>query len=202
MFNTVGFRLNRTALSICILLLAFMSADGSVGASDSKGAKMSSTEIATFGGGCFWGVEEIIRKIPGVVSTRVGYTGGDLPDPVYEDVHKGKTGHAESVEVTFNPAKISYEELLGYFFRLHDPTTANRQGNDVGTQYRSVIFYHSEAQKKTAEAVKDRVNHSGKWKNPVVTQIVSAKTFYSAEEYHQKYLEKNPGGYTCHFLRD
>ena len=159
-------------------------------------------ETATLAGGCFWGMEDIIRKIPGVVSTTVGYTGGDSRNPKYEDVKWGTTGHAESIEVTYDPKTLSYEQLLDYFFRMHDPTTPDRQGNDRGTQYRSAIFYHNESQKKAAESVKDRVNRSGKWKHPVVTQIVPATTFYPAEDYHQDYLEKNPGGYTCHYLRD
>jgi len=148
-------------------------------------------------------MEEILRKIPGILSTRVGYTGGELRNPEYGDVHTGSTGHAESVEVTFDPAVISYEELLEkYFFRMHDPTTLNRQGNDTGTQYRSAIFYHSDAQRKTAELVKERVSKSGQWKRPITTEITAAGPFYLAEEYHQKYLEKNPGGYSCHFIRD
>lgn len=165
-------------------------------------SKDTKLEVATFAGGCFWGVEDIIRKLPGVVSTEVGYTGGKLPNATYEDVKRGDTGHAEAVQVTFDPKKISYENVLAYFFRLHDPTTPNRQGNDVGTQYRSVIFFHSEAQKQTALKVKQQVDKSGKWKKPVVTEIVAATPFYRAEEYHQDYLVKNPGGYTCHYLRD
>jgi peptide methionine sulfoxide reductase msrA/msrB len=160
-------------------------------------------EVATLAGGCFWGMEDILEKIPGVISTRVGYTGGELSNPKYGDVHTGATGHAESVEVTFDPTVISYETLLEkYFFRMHDPTTLNRQGNDTGTQYRSAIFYNSDAQRRTAELVKDRVDRSGRWKRPITTEITAAGPFYPAEEYHQKYLEKNPGGYTCHFLRD
>jgi peptide methionine sulfoxide reductase msrA/msrB len=159
-------------------------------------------EVATLAGGCFWGMEEILRQIPGVLSTRVGYTGGTTANPRYEQVHAGSGGHAEAVEVVFDPTRISYEEILGYFFRMHDPTTLNRQGNDVGVSYRSAIFYHSDAQRQTAEAVKARVDKSGKWRNPVVTEIVAAEEFWPAEAYHQKYLEKNPGGYTCHYLRD
>ena len=160
-------------------------------------------EVATLAGGCFWGMEDILGKIPGVLSTRVGYTGGDLKDPKYGDVHKGSTGHAEAVEVTFDPSVIGYEALLEkYFFRMHDPTTLNRQGNDIGTQYRSAIFYHSDAQRRTALLVKKRVDASGRWKSPLTTEITAAGPFYPAEEYHQKFLEKNPGGYTCHFLRD
>lgn len=160
------------------------------------------TETATLAGGCFWGVEELIRALPGVTKTTVGYTGGALDNPNYNDVKTGKTGHAEAIEVVFDPQKISYEELLNYFFRLHDPTTLNRQGNDIGTQYRSAVFYHDENQRKVAEKVKERVDKSGKWKNKVVTQVVLAGPFHPAEDYHQKYLQKNPGGYTCHFLRD
>jgi methionine-S-sulfoxide reductase len=122
---------------------------------------------------------------------------------VYDDVHTGSTGHAESIEVTFDPSVISYEKILEtYFFKMHDPTTLNRQGNDVGTQYRSAIFYNSEAQRKTAEQVKDKVAKSGFWKRPITTEITKAGTFYPAEEYHQDYLQKHPGGYTCHWLRD
>jgi peptide methionine sulfoxide reductase msrA/msrB len=159
-------------------------------------------ETAILAGGCFWGMEEIIRQIPGVLSTEVGYTGGTTTNPVYEQVHAGTTGHAEAVRIVFDPDKLSYEDLLGWFFRMHDPTTLNRQGNDMGTSYRSAIFTLSDAQRQTAEKVKARVNASGKWKNPVVTEITPASEFYRAEEYHQDYLQKNPGGYTCHFLRD
>ncbi len=162
----------------------------------------STTELATLAGGCFWGMEDILRKIPGVKNTLVGYTGGGLPGPTYEDVKTGKTMHAESIQIEFDPKVISFEDLLGYFFRMHDPTTLNRQGNDRGTQYRSAIFYHSDAQKTTAEVVKAKVDASKKWKSPVVTEITPAKPFYPAEDYHQDYLVKNPGGYTCHYLRD
>ncbi len=159
-------------------------------------------ERAIFAGGCFWGMEDILRKIPGVISTQVGYTGGDLAKPRYEIVKTGSTNHAEAVEVVFDPKKISYEELLGWFFKMHDPTTLNQQGNDKGTQYRSVIFFEDDEQRKVAERVKEKVNASGKWKKPVVTSIVEVKPFWSAEDYHQDYLQKNPGGYTCHYLRD
>lgn len=160
-------------------------------------------EIALLAGGCFWGMEDLLRKIPGVIETRVGYTGGDLKSPKYTDVKTGRTGHAESVKVVFDPKKLSFADLLeNWFFRMHDPTTENRQGNDVGTQYRSAIFYTSDEQKRVAEEVKARVNASGKWKRPVVTQIVPERDFTDAEDYHQDYLEKNPGGYTCHFMRD
>jgi len=157
---------------------------------------------AILAGGCFWGVEEIIQKLPGIVKTTVGYTGGFLPNPTYKDITQGNTGHAEAIEVVFDPSKISYEELLHYFFRLHDPTTLNRQEHDMGTQYRSAIFYLNDQQKETALKVKEDVNKSKKWPRPLVTEIVSATEFYPAEDYHQKYLQKNPGGYTCHYLRD
>ncbi|MCW8140577.1 MAG: peptide-methionine (S)-S-oxide reductase MsrA [Planctomycetota bacterium] len=161
------------------------------------------TERAILAGGCFWGMEEIVRKVPGVLSTRVGYTGGRVPDATYDVVKTGRSGHAEALEVVFDPTVLSYEDLLErWFFRMHDPTTLNRQGNDVGTQYRSAIFYTSEAQRVAAEAVKARVDASGKWPAPIVTEVVAAGPFYAAEEYHQGYLQKNPKGYTCHFLRD
>ena len=159
-------------------------------------------ETAVFGGGCFWGVEELVRKLKGVQEVEVGYAGGDVKSPTYEIVKRGTSGHAEVVKVVFDSKVLSYRDLLKYFFRLHDPTTVNRQGNDVGTQYRSVIFYFNDDQRKTAEQVKEEVDHSGKWKAPVVTQIVAFKEFTRAEEYHQDYLQKHPDGYTCHYLRD
>jgi methionine-S-sulfoxide reductase len=165
--------------------------------SAAKGAKMN-LEKATLAGGCFWGVEELIRQQPGVVSTVVGYTGGDVANATYEN-HEG---HAEAVEITFDPARTSFENILLFFFKMHDPTTVNRQGNDVGSSYRSAIFYHSEAQRQTAEKVKARVDKSGAWKRPVVTEIVPAKTFWTAEDYHQDYLQKHPHGYTCHYVRN
>lgn len=168
----------------------------------SPAAGGTNQETATFAGGCFWGMQEILRAIPGVVSTRVGYTGGTVPNPTYDLVCSGLTGHAESVEITFDPGKLTYEKLLDFFFRMHDPTTLNRQHNDAGTQYRSAIFYHSEEQRETAERVRAAVDKSGKWPNPVATQIVQASRFYEAEQYHQDYLQKHPDGYTCHFLRD
>ena len=164
--------------------------------------KATTHETAILAGGCFWGMEEIIRKIPGVTKTTVGYSGGKTADPTYEQVSTGGTGHAEAIQVVFDPARLSYEALLDYFFRMHDPTTLNRQHNDVGTQYRSAILYNSEEQKLTAERVKTRWDKSGKFNRPITTEITAATKFYSAEDYHQKYLVKNPGGYTCHVLRD
>ena len=159
-------------------------------------------ETALLAGGCFWGMEEIIRKIPGVTKTTVGYSGGTTANPTYEEVCTGGTGHAEAIQVEFDSSRLSYEELLNYFFRMHDPTTPNRQHNDMGTQYRSAIFFTSDAQKQTAARVKEKWDKSGKFQRPVVTELAAAGKFYSAEEYHQKYLVKHPGGYTCHVLRD
>ncbi|HEY2829274.1 MAG TPA: peptide-methionine (S)-S-oxide reductase MsrA [Thermoanaerobaculia bacterium] len=157
------------------------------------------TEKATLAGGCFWGVEELIRKLPGVVNTDVGYTGGTTERPKYEDVKTGRTGHAESLEIEFDPAKISYDQILDHFFRLHDPTTMNQQGNDRGTQYRSAIFYHDEKQRQAAEQAKERAQ--AKWPHPIVTQIVPASQFWIAEDYHQDYLQRIPWGYNCHYVR-
>ena len=160
-------------------------------------------EVAVLAGGCFWGVEEILRDVPGVRDTDVGYTGGWLENPTYHDTHDSKSGHAEAIRVTFDPSVLSFEVLLEqWFFKLHDPTTLNRQGNDVGTQYRSAIFPQSDAQRATAEAVIARVNASGKWQRPITTSIEPASTWYSAEANHQDYLRKHPNGYTCHWMRD
>jgi len=159
-------------------------------------------ETATLAGGCFWGMEEILRGLPGVADPVVGYTGGKTENPKYEEVKTGATGHAESIQLKFDPAKISYGAILDMFFKMHDPTTPGRQGNDVGTQYRSVIFYHGEVQKKEAEAAVARARASGRWRKPITTEIVPAGKFWPAEAYHQDYLKKHPGGYTCHYIRD
>ena len=158
---------------------------------------MAETQRATFGAGCFWGVEVAFRQIPGVLNAEAGYEGGSLTNPSYEDVCTGRTGHAEVVEVTFDPAGVSYEQLVDVFFTHHDPTTLNRQGPDRGTQYRSAIFYHDEEQRGVAEAAKERWNRSGRWRSPIVTEVTPASTFYRAEEYHQRYLEKH-GLANCH----
>jgi peptide-methionine (S)-S-oxide reductase len=154
-------------------------------------------EKATFAAGCFWGVEATFRQLPGVISTRVGYTGGNLTNPTYKDVCTDRTGHAEAVEVEFDPAKISYDRLLQVFWENHDPTQLNRQGPDWGTQYRSAIFFHSPAQQAAASACKQHLEQSHRYSQPIVTQIVPATTFYEAEDYHQQYLEKR-GLATCH----
>ena len=158
-------------------------------------------EVALLAGGCFWGMEEILRKEVGVIDTVVGYTGGNLDNPQYDDIKSGKTGHAESILVTFDPAKTSYSKILDLFFKMHDPTTLNRQGNDVGNQYRSAIFYVDASQKKLAQKKKIEAGLSKLWKKPIVTQIEAAGPFYKAEEFHQDYLQKNPKGYTCHYVR-
>lgn len=148
-------------------------------------------EKATFAAGCFWGVEEAFRKTKGVIDTVVGYTGGFTKNPTYKEVCTGRTGHAESVLVTFDPSQITYEELLDIFWKIHDPTTPNGQGLDIGNQYRSAIFYHSEEQRIAAIALKDKLQNSGKYKSEILTEIKPAMTFYIAEDYHQQYLEKN-----------
>lgn len=153
---------------------------------------------AIFGAGCFWGVESLFRKVPGVTDVMVGYTGGELENPTYEDVCRSETGHAEAVEVTYDPEKVSYERLLEVFWNNHNPTTPNQQGPDRGSQYRSVIFYHNNEQKKLAENSKESLEKSGKWRNPIVTEITPAQTFYKAEEYHQRYFEKAGIEPTCH----
>jgi methionine-S-sulfoxide reductase len=146
-------------------------------------------------------MEELLRKLPGVIDTTVGYTGGALRDPGYEDVHAGTTNHAESVRIEFDPSVLSYERLLEYFFSIHDPTTKNRQGNDIGTQYRSAIFVLDPEQRRIAQKVMARVEAAGDWRAPLSTEVVDATEFYLAEDYHQDYLQKHPGGYTCHYPR-
>ena len=154
-------------------------------------------EKAILAGGCFWGVEELIRDLPGVKSTVVGYTGGDVPNATY----RNHGTHAEGIEVTFDPEVLPYRTLLEFFFQIHDPTTRNRQGNDMGASYRSAIFYADEAQQQTAVALIDEMNASGKWPGKVVTEVVPVTDFWNAEEEHQNYLQKHPNGYTCHFIR-
>ena len=155
------------------------------------------TKKATFGAGCFWGVEATFRQVPGVTATAVGYAGGTLPDPTYEDVCTDRTGHAEVVEVEYDPARVSYEDLLRVFWENHDPTTPNRQGPDVGTQYRSAVFFHDAEQEEEAKRSKETLEKSGRFARPIVTQIVPAAPFYRAEEHHQRYLEKR-GLAHCH----
>jgi methionine-S-sulfoxide reductase len=159
-------------------------------------------QVAYIAGGCYWGLEELIGKIPGVLSTKVGFSGGNIKNVSYKEVTKGDTGHAESIEVQFNNEVLKFEDLLFNFFKMHNPTTINQQGNDKGTQYRSAIFYINDDQRKTAEYVIDIVNQSNVWEAKVVTIIEKFQAFYPAEESHQKYLLKNPDGYSCHFVRN
>jgi len=155
------------------------------------------TQRAILAGGCFWGMQDLIRKQPGVVSTRVGYSGGDVPNATY----RNHGSHAESIEIVFDPARISYRKLLEFFFQIHDPTTVNRQGNDIGTSYRSAIFYTDDEQKRIAEDTIADVDASGLWPGKAVTEVVPAGDFWEAEPEHQDYLERIPNGYTCHFIR-
>ena len=155
------------------------------------------TEKAILAGGCFWGMEELIRQYPGVISTIVGYTGGDVPNATY----RNHGTHAEAIAITFDPAQLSYRKLLEYFFQIHNPTTRNRQGNDIGVSYRSAIFYLNEEQQEVANTLIAEMDASGVWPGKVVTEVVPAGDFWNAEEEHQAYLQKNPYGYTCHFER-
>ena len=158
-------------------------------------------ETAILAGGCFWGMQDLIRKLPGVVKTRVGYSGGDFKNPGYKDVCTGKTGHAEAIKVEFAPETLSYRKLLEFFFQIHDPTTLNRQGNDVGTQYRSAIFTLSKEQQITARDLISELEQSDIWPSEIITNVEPAGDFYDAEDNHQDYLETYPEGYTCHFIR-
>jgi methionine-S-sulfoxide reductase len=162
----------------------------------------NSKEVVILAGGCFWGMEDILRKLEGVLDTDVGYTGGHTINPVYNDVKTGSTGHAEAIRLVISSDVISFGEILDLFFRMHNPTTVNQQGNDIGSQYRSAIFYTSEEQRLVAERKKLEAQESGRWPRPIVTEIVPAKEFYRAEDFHQDYLEKFPQGYTCHYVRD
>jgi peptide-methionine (S)-S-oxide reductase len=154
-------------------------------------------KAAYLAGGCFWGLEELFREEKGVLDTTAGYTGGDNENPTYEN----HPGHAEALEIIYDVKQTNFENLLDFFFRIHDPTTVNRQGNDIGSSYRSAIFYQNEDEKSVAQKFIDKVNESGRWSSPVVTSLEPLTKFYSAEEYHQDYLRKNPGGYTCHYER-
>ena len=186
-------------LLTCSLVSLAVAACVIINRSEAESMK-SSVEKATFAGGCFWGIEKLFSELDGVVSTRVGYTGGNYKNPDYETVCTGITGHAEAIEITYDPGKINYESLLEIFFSYHDPTTLNRQGNDTGTQYRSAIFYHDTAQQKAAVRAIDLLTQAKVFKNKIVTQVESAGEFYAAEDYHQKYLKKNPNGYCAiHF---
>ena len=158
---------------------------------------MASNERAILAGGCFWGMQDLLRRYPGVIATRVGYTGGEVQNATY----RRHEGHAEAIEIIFDPGQITYRRLLEWFFQIHDPTTLNRQGNDIGTSYRSAIFYTTDAQKRIAEETIADVNASGLWPGRVVTEVAPAGAFWEAEPEHQDYLERIPNGYTCHFVR-
>ncbi|MBI1392380.1 MAG: peptide-methionine (S)-S-oxide reductase MsrA [Alphaproteobacteria bacterium] len=162
---------------------------------------MSDYQTALLAGGCFWGMEDLFRKLPGVVDTEVGYAGGATANPTYDQVKTGKTGHAESIRILFDPSKTDYASILRFFFQIHDPTTRNRQGNDVGTQYRSAIFYLDDDQKRIAEETIAAANSSSKWPGEIVTELTKAGDFTRAEDFHQDYLVQYPAGYTCHFIR-
>lgn len=157
-----------------------------------SGDKTDRTETATLAGGCFWCIEAVYKEVEGVIEVEPGYTGGTGPNPTYEQVSTGKTGHAESVRITYDPAKISFREILEIFFSVHDPTTPNRQGADVGPQYRSIIFYHNEEQKAEARKIIHELNHTPIWSDPIVTEVLPAGAFYPAEEYHQDYFHRHP----------
>lgn len=190
-------KFSTTLLILASLLLSAPFAKPT-GAAMTDNAKHQTAYLA---GGCFWGMEELVRQIPGVLETEVGYTGGNTQNARYDQVRTGRTGHAESLKIVFDPQRLSYRHLLFEFFRMHDPTTPNRQGNDIGTQYRSAIFYVDNEQKNTAEEVIKTVDASGDWKAKVVTEVAPFKEFFRAEESHQKYLVKFPDGYTCHSIR-
>lgn len=158
----------------------------------------AAVQVATLAGGCFWGMEDLLRKQPGVIATEVGYTGGSVANATY----RNHEGHAEAVRIEFDPTQTCFAALLRFFFRMHDPTTRNRQGNDIGSSYRSAIFYHDAEQLRIAEQVKAEIDASGKWQRPIVTEIVPAGPWWRAEDDHQDYLVMNPGGYTCHWVRE
>ena len=164
-------------------------------------AEPNSLQVTYLAGGCYWGLEELIRKLPGVSNTYVGFTGGHVKNVSYKDVSRGDTGHAESIKIEFNSEVLSFKNLLFHFFTMHNPTTINQQGNDKGTQYRSSIFYTNEEQKNIAHQTINLVNKSKEWVNPVITEVIAFSNFYLAEESHQKYILKNPDGYSCHFVR-
>ena len=161
----------------------------------------NSFEVAYLAGGCYWGLEDLISEIPGVEQTKVGFSGGHIKNVSYKEVSGGDTGHAESIEIKFDSKEITYKSLLLQFFKMHNPTTINQQGNDSGTQYRSSIFYTNEEQKNIALQTIDIVNKSKNWVDPVITEVINFTNFYPAEESHQKYILKNPDGYSCHFVR-
>ncbi len=200
--DQTGLRYCINSASLRFVPLSDMKAEGYGAYIDRIGDEPAgASKTAIFAGGCFWGMQDLFRKLPGVVNTRVGYTGGDLDNPTYRDVKKGTTGHAEALEITYDPSTIGYEDLLEFLFQIHDPTTPNRQGNDVGSQYRSAIFVADQAEADAAANIIAAVEASGNWPGKVVTEVVPARPFFEAEPEHQDYLERIPNGYTCHFIR-
>jgi peptide-methionine (S)-S-oxide reductase len=191
------------AISILVVLAALLAAapqtQPSPATQPTTQESSMPTQTATFAAGCFWGVQSTFEKVPGVISTRVGYIGGTMPEPTYEDVCTDRTGYAEAIEIVYDPSKVSYQQLLNVFFENHDPTTMNRQGPDAGTQYRSAIFYHSPEQQKLAQAEIQRRDDSGEYVGPIVTQVVPATSFWPAEDYHQFYYDKHGMTWACHF---
>lgn len=187
-------------MSILVVSVLMVSGLVAVGQSNKTKGKTMQHEVATLGAGCFWCVEAIYQQLDGVIKVESGYSGGQTAHPTYEEVCTGRTGHAEVIQVTFDPQKISFKELLEVFFRTHDPTTLNRQGADVGTQYRSALFYHSEDQKKIAEAVKKETDAAKIWDDPIVTEIARFDAFYKAEEYHQNYYNQNANQAYCRMV--
>lgn len=191
-----------TLAAALIAVLAIGSHGQKLTAGLSEAGPSARYETAVLAGGCFWGLQESLRQIPGVIRTTVGYTGGTTPNPTYETVRTGKTGHAEAVQVIFDPARLSYENLLDHFFRSHDPTSPRHRSDGMKVQYRSAIFYRSDGQRRIAERVKEEMSQSGKWTDPVVTEVTPATEFYPAEAWHQDYLEKNSAAHTCRVVRD
>jgi len=204
LFNE-GKKMKKTILLFLVfsLLFAFGMKGRIMAQTDTTNRSQSAqTEVATLAGGCFWCLEPIFEELKGVKDVVVGYSGGDVPNPTYKQVCTGNTGHAESVQITYDPAVISFSDLLHVFFTVHDPTTLNRQGADVGTQYRSAIFYHNEAQKDTANKVIQELKDEGVWKNPIVTEVTKFGKFHRAEDYHQEYFTKNPNQGYCRIVID
>jgi len=204
--NFLAIKLLKSMLSKFIKATLFLTLSFSffMNQAEARDKKISEPEYqkAILAGGCFWGMQELFRKVDGVVKTEVGYIGGKIPNPTYKIVSTGLSNYAESIQITFDPNKISYEKILKFFFTIHDPTTTNRQQNDVGSQYRSAIFYLNDKQKEIAKNVIEQANKSEVFKSPVVTTVEKSGEFYEAEAEHQDYLEKNPYGYTCHHVRN
>lgn len=198
--NVLPIKLIMRSILLSLFVLIGVSAVACINHSNMESTKAKNYQIATFGQGCFWCAEAIFQRLDGVVKVESGYSGGKVANPTYKEVCSGTTGHAEVVQVTYDPSKISFDELLEVFWKTHDPTTLNRQGNDVGTQYRSVIFYHSDAQKAAAEAYRSKLNEAHIWPKPIVTEISEFSKFYKAEGYHQNYFNENSEQGYCQFV--